>query len=428
MKKAKIFENLSLKILAVFISILLWLIVINVSDPVSDTSYSDIPLTVVNAESITSQGKVYDITSDDTVSISVSAKRSILDSLGKDNFKAIVDLSQYNQNTGLVPVRVESNKYNDQIDSMKSKTENVAVSVEDKLAKQFVITPVVTGEPEEGYVTGDVTTAENIIRISGAQSVVSSIKKVTAEVSVAGLSSSINTSVDLRLYDENGDLIKDTNLTKNISTVAVSVQILATKELPLEFNYSGEPAEGYCVSGDLTADVTSVMVAGRASVLSSMSVLEVAAAAVNVDGLSQTTKVPVTLARYLPEGISLISEDVETVNVTVPIERIITNTYTLDKKNITMQNLPDTLEAEILGASDTIDVDLTGVASVMNSAAVRSMTLKATVDWEKYMEEAELADLSAGTYRVTLTFALPDGVSVDRDITISVRLTDAEEE
>ena len=89
MKKAKILENLSLKILAVFISILLWLIVINVSDPVSDTSYSDIPLTVVNADSITSQGKVYDITSDDTVSISVSAKRSILDSLGKDNFKGI---------------------------------------------------------------------------------------------------------------------------------------------------------------------------------------------------------------------------------------------------------------------------------------------------------------------------------------------------
>ena len=176
MKKAKILENLSLKILAVFISILLWLIVINVSDPVSDTSYSDIPLTVVNADSITSQGKVYDITSDDTVSISVSAKRSILDSLGKDNFKAIVDLSQYNENTGLVPVRIESNKYNDQIDSMKSKTENVAVSVEDKLAKQFVITPVITGEPEEGYVTGDVTTAENIIRISGAQSVVSAIK------------------------------------------------------------------------------------------------------------------------------------------------------------------------------------------------------------------------------------------------------------
>ena len=159
-----------------------------------------------------------------------------------------------------------------------------------------------------------------------------------------------------------------------------------------------------------------------------MSVLEVAAAAVNVDGLSQTTKVPVTLARYLPEGISLISEDVEIVNVTVPIERIITNTYTLDKKNITMQNLPDTLDAEIRGASDTIDVDLTGIASVMNSAAVRSLTLKATVDWESYMDEAELAELSAGTYRVTLTFALPDGVSVDRDITVSVRLTEKEEE
>ena len=55
MKKYKIFNNFGLKILAVFISVLLWLAVINVSDPVINTSYADIPVVVVNADSITVQ-------------------------------------------------------------------------------------------------------------------------------------------------------------------------------------------------------------------------------------------------------------------------------------------------------------------------------------------------------------------------------------
>ena len=114
MKKAKIFENFGLKILAVFISILLWLAVINVSDPVINTTYTEIPVVVTNTESVTANGKVYELESENTVTISVSAKRSVQDYLSEDNFKAVVDLEDYDEMTGQVPIRVESNKYNGQ--------------------------------------------------------------------------------------------------------------------------------------------------------------------------------------------------------------------------------------------------------------------------------------------------------------------------
>ena len=209
MKKYKIFNNFGLKILAVFISILLWLAVINVSDPVINTSYADIPVVVTNSDSITKQGKVYELTGESMVDISVSAKRSVQDYLSEDNFKAIVDLEDYNESSGLVPIRIECNKYSGQIESMKSKTEFVAVDIEEMLSKQFVITPVVSGDPEEGFIVGNVSTAENIVRVSGAQSVVSEIKKITAEVSVTALSSDVNTSVDLKLYNKDGEQITD---------------------------------------------------------------------------------------------------------------------------------------------------------------------------------------------------------------------------
>lgn len=425
MKKAKIFENFGLKVLAVFISILLWLVVINVSDPVISTPYSDIPIVVTNADSVTSAGKVYELTSSPTVTINVSAKRSILDSLSEDNFKAVVDLKEYDAQTGTVPIRVESNKYSDKIESMKSKNETADVRIEDMLRKQFVITPVVSGDPEEGYVTGDVSTAENIVRISGAESVVSAIRKVTAEVSVEGLSSSINTSVDLRLYDEDGELIKDSTLTKNISTVAISVQILATKELPLKFSASGVPAEGYCISGDLQADRENVLVAGKAAALNNISALDISSAAVSVEGADKDVEVTVDLTKYLPDGLTLVdAEETKLVTVTVPIEAILRKEFEVKKKDIRMQGLPGELEAEYTGTVQSLNIEVEGTASRINDLTIDDLGV--TIDWDAYVNMQKLDALTEGTYRVPITLELPDGVSPVREILVSVRLTEKE--
>lgn len=426
MKKAKIFENFGLKVLAVFISILLWLVVINVSDPVISTPYSDIPIVVTNADSVTSAGKVYELTSSPTVTINVSAKRSILDSLSEDNFKAVVDLKEYDAQTGTVPIRVESNKYSDKIESMKSKNETADVRIEDMLRKQFVITPVVSGDPEEGYVTGDVSTAENIVRISGAESVVSAIRKVTAEVSVEGLSSSINTSVDLRLYDEDGELIKDSTLTKNISTVAISVQILATKELPLKFSASGVPAEGYCISGDLQADRENVLVAGKAAALNNISALDISSAAVSVEGADKDVEVTVDLTKYLPDGLTLVdAEETKLVTVTVPIEAILRKEFEVKKKDIRMHGLPGELEAEYTGTVESLNIEVEGTASRISNLTIDDLGV--TIDWDAYVNMQKLDALTEGTYRVPITLELPDGVSPVREILVSVSLTEKEE-
>lgn len=423
MKKAKFFESFGLKILAVFISIMLWLVVINVSDPVSSNTYSGVALQAVNADAITSQGKVYEIIGDKEVTISVNAKRSVLDSLSNDNFKAIVDLSEYSDETGTVPVRVESNKYSDSIESMKSKTETVEIAVEDMLRKQFVITPVVTGEPLDGYVIGDVTTAENIVRISGAQSVVSAIKKVTAEVNVSGLSSSINTSVDLKLYDESDELIRDVNLTKNISTVAISAQLLETKIVELTAaGYTGTPAEGYCISGEPQLAATTVLVAGRSKQLSTLTSLEIPAYAVNVDGIKENKEVEVELSRYLPDGIIIPESEEQHVLVTVPVEQRQSKILEIDKQTISIKNLPDGYRGEITAGS-TVMIEVNGSAADLE--ALTESDVKVSVDWEQYARKEEVDKIRESVYRIplTVTFSREDTISLARDVTVGVKIT-----
>ncbi len=423
MKKAKIFDNLGLKILAVFISILLWLAVINVSDPVINTNYSDIPVVVTNTDSITSEGKVYELTSDSTVSISVSAKRSVQDYLSEDNFKAVVDLEDYDEETGMVPIRIESNKYSGQIESMKSKLEYATVKIEEMMKKQFVISPVVSGDPEEGYVVGNVTTAENIVRVSGAQSVVSAIRKVTAELSVAGLSGDVNTSVDLKLYDENGDVITDANLTQNISTVAMSAQILATKELPLRFSTSGVPKEGYGISGELTPDRQTIVVAGKQTALTYLTSVDISSAAVKIDGADKTFSVEVDLTRYLPEGITLANPDDKTVNVEVPIDKILKKEFEISTADIKMNGLPDGLKTEVIDSDKLITIRVEGFATQMSRLQGKDVEL--SLDWETYMTENDLTVLEEGRYRLPLEITVPEGVvKPSGEITVLVELSE----
>lgn len=421
MKKAKIFENFGLKILAVFISILLWLAVINVSDPVINTTYTEIPVIVTNTESVTTDGKVYELESESTVTISVSAKRSVQDYLSEDNFKAVVDLEDYDEATGQVPIRVESNKYNGQIESMKSKTEFAVVNIEEMLRKQFMIVPIVSGDPEEGYVVGEVSTAENIVRVSGAESVVSAIKKVTAEMSVSGLNSDVNTSVDLKLYDQDGRQIKDNNLTKNISTVAMSAQILATKELPLNFTVSGSPKDGYSISGDLTASADTVLVAGKQAVLAKMTSVDVSPAAVSVEGADKDVELNVDLTGYLPDGIVLVDPDnTKIVAVEVPIDAIVTKEIEIEKTSIQMVGLPGELEAEYIGNADTVAIEVEGVSEKIAAMKVADISLQ--INWDAYMQSQNSDGLTKGTYRVPVTIVLPEGITLKKEVSLSVRL------
>jgi YbbR domain-containing protein len=354
----------------------------------------------------------------------VSAKRSVQDYLSEDNFKAVVDLEDYDEQTGLVPIRVECNKYSGQIESMKSKSEYASVNIEEMLRKQFVITPVVTGDPEEGYVVGTVSTAENIVRISGAQSAVAEIKRVTAEVSVTGLSSDVNTSVDLKLYDKNDKQITDTNLIKNISTVAMSVQILATKELPLRFSTSGVPKEGYGISGEVKANKETVVIAGKATSLSYLNSVDITSAAIKVDGADKDLEIEVDLTRYLPEGITLADmENDRIVSVYVPIEEVATRDFEMHTNAVKMQGLPEGFASEIIDSDDTITIRVEGFASQINAMKVNNVKL--SVDWKAYMSANSMDKIKEGRYRVPLAVEVPDGITKSAgEITVLVELTE----
>ena len=85
-------NNFSLKILAVILAVVLWVVVINIDDPTTSKTYTT-NVVAENTDYITSQNKYYEpLDSSNVVSFRVSAARSVHDELSNADFSATADM------------------------------------------------------------------------------------------------------------------------------------------------------------------------------------------------------------------------------------------------------------------------------------------------------------------------------------------------
>lgn len=414
--KKKLTDNLGLKILAVLCSIIVWLVVINIEDPVIRRKFSDIPVTLTNTDTITNQGKVFEVLEDtDVVDVTVTAKRSAMSTITRDSIVATADMSELTfMNT--VRIQLGTNENNDDLENIRSDTENLKVNVEDVKRVQMVIETETTGEPGDGYLLGEVSTDQNLVRLSGPESRVSQVARAAVEVSVDGITTSIKANYPIHLYDADGNEIKDSSITKSINSITVSAVILQKKEVPLRFSVTGEPAAGYEATGVITSNPETVTIAGRSSVLKNISEIAIPAEALNISGQSSDMLTLINLKQYLPENVALAQSGFSgKVSVTVFIEKEETADISIEAKNIVLQNVTAGMKAEIGGMETPVNVQAAGLKENMDKLA--DLTITGYVDMSTLQTEGEL---KAGTYHPEVTLNLPDGVALKEPFTVTV--------
>lgn len=413
--KDKLTNNLGMRVLAVFIAILIWIIVVNVSDPIIDSTYSGVPVELINADAVAKQNKTFEVVNNsDMITVTISAKRSINDLLGRENIRATADLSDLDMEKGTVRIRLETNKYNDKIESIKGKNDTLEVAIENLQKKQLAITSQVTGEPTDGYVIGDTVLDQNVVTVQGPESLVSQIDKAMVEASVAGMSTSISTTSIIRYYDVDGNMLDASQLNGNISSVNLKVDVLSTKSLGFRFYTSGSPANDYILADEITADVDELMVAGRPSALSTMSFITIPATAIDLEGKNETFTLSLDVVKYLPDNIVLVDSDFDgKITVTVPIERISTKDVTVPKSNITIKDYDSNKQSITITGSDSAYIlPLKGASADLKKLS--GDAIEGTISIEEYLSSNGLSELKSGVYNLPISFELPDGVAAAR--------------
>lgn len=420
-------NNLGLKFLALFGSFLLWLIVVNINDPVDYQTFTGVQVELVNANAITDEGKIYEILDNtNVITVRVAAKRSILDALSRENIRAVADLSEVTI-TNTVSIKLSTNKYNSSIESIDSNTEYLKLNIEDIKRKQLVIDTVTTGTPADGYLVGTVSSDQNLVRLSGPESVIARINSAQVIVDVSGMKEDISTSAELRLYDADGKQIVNDSITANITAVNVNVSILATKIVPITYQTSGTPADGYDLTGEILSNPEEILIAGSQSQIDKITVIEVPDTALNVTGQTENLTVLLNINEYLPSGIILGDKNFRgSVSVEVVIEKIETKKIEIPESSIRLDNIPDGYEASVLDYDQDSTISLKAISSRLE--ALENAAWVGIVDVGGYFEDQNITEITPGIYTIEAEFAMPENVEQVQRLYIRVELTAIESE
>lgn len=386
-------NNIGLKVMALICSAILWFVVVNIDDPTITKSFTT-SVTIENESAIADMGKYYEvINGTNTVTFKVSAKRSVFKNLSNSDFKAVADMNNI-ENLSQVPIELSSTRYTSSV-TFSSKTQYMEVSVEDLQTKQLVVTADYKGTPADNCAIGDVSVlAPNVLKISGPESIVSLVESAKATINVDGVSTSIADEVIPELYDADGNLVDTTKLTLNLDTVSISAEILDVKEVAVNFNTTGIPADGYSYLG-MSYSPETVSVKGSAALLNTVNSIDIPAAIIDISGANANITQTIDISSYLPDGVTLVDSDQKKIDVTVTIEQVATQTYDVPSNNIIINNIPSGYEASF--DDDTIQISVKGLASDL--AGLSSDTFAAAVD---------ASGLGEGTHTVTVAITLDE--------------------
>lgn len=427
--KNRLIRNWGLKLGSFLFAVVLWLIVTNINDPIGTIRVYNVPVTIQNADLITNSGQVYEVLDHtDTLDVvTISAKRSIIDSLDVSNVIAVADMNDLTS-LNTIPIKLSTNKYNDRLESIRGNIDNVKLNIENEKTKTLQLRTETTGTVKDGYMVGDITAEQNLIAISGPESIVSQVKRAVATVDVSGFTNNIGTDAEIRLYDENDKIINSTSIVKNISKVRVTVEILEVKTVDINWKVTGVPARGYLATGEVVTGRSSVTIAGRSNVVGNISEIEIPESALDITGVTESFETIVDLTNYLPDGVILAEEDFQgKVRVNVVVEPVSERVVSLPVNQVQVLNVPEGFTIETAEENLTYEVTLVGLQTDIDELDLG--TLRPSIDIAEFMEEEELETIEEGIYAMGLTFHLEnDAITIKDTVRIRLELTAVETE
>lgn len=384
--KKMLTENLWLKLVSVVLAAILWVLILYTYDPAATADFT-LNVNVINGDTITSLGKVYEVMEGKTVTIRAKANSSLVKTLRTSDFEATADVSKLSP-TSHANIDVVCTRANNIDIRLIGDVKFLEVKLEDLITKQFPITVDKKGEAEEGFFIGNAVPKPNFITVSGGKSSVNRIKAVKVRIDANKSHESFVDSAEPRAYDADGNEIVTGSLRFSDPSVSVFLNIYKTKNIPVYIKTVGAPYNGYGIES-LNYEPKFIKVAGNDDKLSKIYKIELP---VEVEGEITSVESSIRLGDYVSEGLYLVEPET-VVNVNAVITRYSSKDFSLPIQEIQLMNQAEEWEYEIVD-TEPIKVTLKGLKSDLEKLSVES--LKAKVDLAEIIEE--------GKYSLPLVF------------------------
>ncbi len=308
----KLLENKRFTIpFSIFLSFILWLIIVNNENPVIPRTFTDMSVNVnlentfalENGMSIVGdisnqkftvvvRGATYEVSSLKSEDITLFASAASVDAPGEYNLDVVAN--KVNTMSGFEILSVSPSTVKITFDYIDTKEFTIKPLAEGVTAEKGLIA-------ENGIVSG---TEKDTITISGPRTVMNKIDTVVAFTKVDKTLSVTETfDADIKLYDAEGKEISTENLTLSTQKVKVTVPISKTKTVPITVDFSNLPDNFQKNSMSYSLNFSEVTIIGKPETVEktnnvTLSAIDIRSVTPNANSFDVSAK--------LPEGVRLV--------------------------------------------------------------------------------------------------------------------------
>lgn len=399
-KKFKQFfeKDMVLKIVSVLIGILIWFIVLDQQNPLSERTLS-IPLRTNKEVLVGSSISLVSSNVPNTVDVVIRGRRQRLDKVSSNDFYAFLDFSSI-EDTEVTEVPIDIPEYHgDQDIIVLDVNPKVAkIKLESIVRKEFPISIKWTGELPEGYEAVNVKTSPNTVILEELESVMNSISSVAVTIERGQLLKGDSINKRIEVYNENGKIMSPSD-----SNVQVNIGYNLAKTVTASTSITGKPKDDFYVK-DYTLSQDTVRIMGDYDVIKDIS--EIRAEQLNVDNVEASFQKDLLL--QLPENVALYKTS-DVITAQVNIEQFSHKMISIPNSSVTIFGGDVSGQTMYRILEDEIAFSVKGPGEILDTLDAK--TIKGFVD---------VSALEEGTNTIEVQISLPSGVHMDGTTSVTV--------
>jgi YbbR domain-containing protein len=219
--KDYVLENTGLKVLALFITAVLWLSV--ASRPVTEVPMTNVPIELLNIP----REEPLTVSNYDTLSARVYLRgpRDVLDTIRSSELRAFADLSGVKPGVRVIDLEVDTSRLPASVDVVGVEPRSIRVTVERVVEKEVPVIPRIEGSPPPGYEIYSQNIVPSSVHIVGAESEVQKINQVSTEtVNLSDRTSTFSDSVAIDPGSPNINIREDSPRAAQLTIVIGEVR------------------------------------------------------------------------------------------------------------------------------------------------------------------------------------------------------------
>lgn len=376
------------KIICLLLSFGLWIYISNVENPVRSVEIKNIPVELVNLDSLEHSNFALSGNQKYTVDLKIEGTSTDVIKVKPEDFKIIADISTYALKTGenIVPVQIIS--YPENVTIKNNGFLGIKVELEDLVSRDIEIQSRVKLKYNDNIYEISKKITPSSVTVQGAKSIVDKISSAVIDGEENGISTDFEKNYDIKFLDSKGEEVK--NIYSKIDKAKLSVVVSNGKSVPINLKTTETPKAGLELMGyELSSNYVNII--GSSDSLANIKSVDTET--VDISNLNDTSELDVKL--ILPEGVKVTSgQEYVKVKVILKVKENINenNNKTLNIK-VNFNNLKDNLILE--SSSEKVSVTISGTQSELEKIDESSLTavvdLSAVTDEGTYYYDPEVS-------------------------------------